>query len=150
METRNFQDWLDGKFGLKSSDIFFPNDKGENVNIPANMPEIYKIELRKKVINWEENNLKKLFHDNELLPEVLDCINAEKEKIFNSRVKIKLDEFICDYLLTTKDEKYLLDETHDIKVILGFREKELLDDIEKGVLLNRSRLEIVDLAVKSG
>ena len=49
MEERTCQDWLDGKFGLNSSDIFFPNLKVENINIPEDMPEVYKRELRKKM-----------------------------------------------------------------------------------------------------
>lgn len=146
MEERTCQDWLDGKFGLNSSDIFFPNLKGENINIPEDMPEVYKRELRKKIVKREEENFKNLINDKELLPEVLDCINAEKEKIFNAAVQNKTNELTNHYLSSKKNEKYLQDEIHDVKVILGIREKELMDDIEKGLLLNRSRLDFVDLS----
>ncbi len=146
MEERTFQDWLDGKFGLYSSDIFFPNLKGDNINIPKDLPEVYKRELRKKIVKREEDNINNLVRDEELLPEVLDCINAEKEKIFNAAVHNKTNELTNYYLSSKKNEKYLQDEIHDVKVILGIREKELLDDIEKGLLLNRSRLDFVDLS----
>ena len=145
MEERTCQEWLDGKYGLYSSDNYFSNENGENVIIPEDMPEVYKREIRKNNVIWEEKNRKNLVHDHELLPEVLACINTEKEKIFNVWKQKKTDELIADYLSTNKDDKYQLDEVHDVKVILGIREKELLDDLESGVLLNRSRLELVDL-----
>lgn len=146
MEERTFQDWLDGKYGLYSSDNFFPNDKGENVNIPEDMPEVYKRELRKNNVIWEEKNRKNLVYDHELLPEVLACINAEKEKIFKAQIQNKLDELTSDFLSTTKDEKYQQDEIHDVKVMLGLREKELREDVLETNLLNRTLPESIDIA----
>lgn len=145
MEPRTFQDWLHGKYGLFSSDILFLNNEGKNVIIPADMPEVEKRKLREKNLEWIRENEKNLVHDNHLSPEVLECINAEKLKIFNAAVEHKTNELTAYYLSSKKNGNYLQDEIHDVKVILGIREKELLNDIERCVFLNRSSIGFVDL-----
>lgn len=58
METRTFQEWQEGKYGLFSSDILFLNNKGENVIIPADMPEVEKRKLRVMNIAWMKKKRK--------------------------------------------------------------------------------------------
>ena len=80
MEERTCQDWLDGKFGLNSSDILFEYNDGI---IPADMPEVEKIKLKEKKFEWMKNNEQQyLIKESELPAKVLSCIKKEQQKIF--------------------------------------------------------------------
>jgi hypothetical protein len=144
MEERTFQDWLEGKFGLNSSDILFEYNDGV---IPADMPEAEKIKLKAKKFEWMKNNEQQyLIKENELPAQVLSCIKKEQQKIFKNILQDKLEHLKKDFNNSRKSKKYKDDEIHDIKVILDIRtsEKSLQEDIKNNYLFNRNIKEVIE------
>ena len=143
MEKRTCQEWLDGKYGLYTSDILFKYDEGV---IPADMPEVEKIKLREKKFEWVKNNERYLVYKSELLPEVQSCIEKEQEKIFSNILKEKSDLLKKDFNNSRKTKKYKDDEIHDIRVILDIRtsDKNLQEDIKNNYLFNRNIDEVIE------
>jgi hypothetical protein len=144
MEERTFQDWLDGKFALNSSDILFEYNDGV---IPADMPEAEKIKLKAKKFEWMKNNEQQyLIKENELPAQVLSCIKKEQQKIFKNILQDKLEHLKKDFNNSRKSKKYKDDEIHDIKVILDIRtsEKSLQEDIKNNYLFNRNIKEVIE------
>ena len=143
MEERTCQDWLDGKFGLNSSDILFEYNDGI---IPADMPEVEKIKLKEKKFEWMKNNEQQyLIKESELPAKVLSCIKKEQQKIFKNILQEKLKLLKKDFNNSRKSKKYKDDEIHDIKVILDIRtsDKSLQEDIKNNYLFNRNIKEVI-------
>lgn len=144
METRTFQDWLDGKYGLYTSDILF---KYEGEVIPPDMPEAEKNNLRIKKFEWMQNNEKQyLKRESELPAEVLSSIKKEQQKIFENIVENKVELLKNGFNNSRKSKKYKDDEIHDLKVILDIRtsDKSLQEDIENNYLFNRNIDEVIE------
>jgi hypothetical protein len=137
MKTRTFQEWWDGKYATSTSDILFLNDENEKRIITDDLSVVERKKIIDKHNAWMKNNEQYLVHENELSTKILALINEEKRKIFDSLVQKKLSELINDFSKTKKDKKYKEDEIHDAKVILGYRNMALADDIENNYLFNR-------------